>query len=318
MSITKARATPYDKTKTDVRMKGMMSFKESSVAEPTSPKVNVRRLDSRDTEVVKSQLNFNLDSDDDLKEWAIQKIKDPDWRWRGIKIDGIDIAKSRVYYHKDGQLKAMVLKQFIDALRQDLKFEIGKEKLSGNSITREETIKLIEQDIQNERPFMGQKILYIDYTNNQVVLEGHNSYGFNDFEPLDSFLDKYMENRKYGYMDSDTTVQVSEEETRKNNISDMAEAFRQALGIKPPRVESYAPLKETRQIGGLATELMGRGDPYTWTVEELSSVYKTGVVSNPTTKVSGNLNNTFIPPTVEPKIVRNSPGPTILQYDNQM
>jgi len=318
MSITKARATPYNKTKTDSRMKGMMSFKESSVAEPSSPKVNIRRLDSRDTASVKSELNFNIDSDDDLKEWAIQHIKNPDYRWRGIKIDSIDTRNNKVSYHQDGQLKTIVLKQFLDALRQDLKFELNKETLSGQSTTREETLKLIEQDIQNERPFKGKKILYIDHIKNQVVLEGDNVFGVNDYIPLDKFLDTYMADRKFGYMDSDTIVQASEEETRKNNIADMAEAFRQALGIKPPRVESYAPLRETRQIGSVATELMGRVNSYTWTVEELSSVYKTGVISNPTTKVSGNLNNTFIPATVEPKIVRNSPGPTVLQYENQM
>lgn len=318
MSITKARATPYNKTKTDVRMKGMMSFKESSVAEPSSPKVNVRRLDSRDTASVKSELNFNIDDNDQLITWAQDKIKDPDYRWRGLKLDSIDTRNNRVLYHKDGQLKAIVLKQFLDALRQDLKFELDKEKLSGQSTTRDETLKLIDQDIQNGRPFMGKKILYIDHEKNQVVLEGDNAFGINDYIPLDDFLNKYMEQRKFGYKDSDTTVQMSEEETRKNNISDMAEAFRQALGIKPPRVESYAPLRETRQIGSVATELMGRGDSYTWTVEELSSVYKTGMVPNMTSKVSGNLNNTFNPATVEPKIVRSSPGPTVLQFENQM
>lgn len=314
MSITKARATPYNKTSKDVRAKQMTVFSESIVAEP---KNNVRKLDSRDSSSV-SSLNFDVNNDDQLITWANDQIKDPDYRWRGIKIDKIDTRNNQVVYHDKGQLKTIVLKQFLDALRQDLTFELNKGKLSGQSTTREEVENLINQDIQNGRPYKGKKILYIDHQKNQVVLEGDNIFGLDDTIPLDKFINDYMENRKFGYKDSDTVVQASEEETRKNNIADMAEAFRQALGIKAPRIESYAPLKDSRQIGMLATELMGREMDHTWTAEELVSVYKTGNIPNMTAKVSGERNNIFVPQSIEPKLVRTAPGPAGLQYYTEM
>jgi hypothetical protein len=311
--MIKTRSAVYNKSDNKIRM-NMMSLASTDKSDNST-----RKLDNRDAQPTPANINFDLNNDADLITWARTQIENPDYRWRNVKITKIDTEKNEVtYYTKDGIMKRFPLKTYLDDLRQELKFDKNEVKVDGQVSTRQDIINLIKQDIQNQRPYKGKNILSIDESKGTVTLEGDSVLGFKNIVKLDAFISDYTEYRKFGYKDSDTIVQDLTEQTRKQNIEDMATAFKQALGIKAPKIETYKPTRETRSIGQFSSIMTTRDKPYIWTVDELSSVYKTGSIYNATTQVTGELNNTFNPVAPEQKISREGDSLSQIPFYNQI
>lgn len=294
---TTDNTNPYQRTRDPIPKN---TLKDDTIKKPA------RKLEE------KSPLDYNFNEDDDsqLTTWLQQHALDPDFTFRGLKIVKIDQTNKKVTLKSsDGVERTVLLAKFLSEARQEIKFKKGSIRLDGKVVQRSDIVNLIKQDIQNDKPFKGQKILSIDESKNVVTIETVNFLGFRTHEDisLDVFISDYIKGREFGYLDSDSTVQNLAEQTRLQNISDMSQAIKDALGIKPPKVIGFAPVKDTRLVENVCSGMMSRDSTGVWSLEELASVFKSGNVPYSNKKVSGELISGFIPTQPALQAIKVSP-----------
>lgn len=277
---------------------------------------NVKQANSKTPS--KTPISYDLDTDnkDQVIDWLKKQVaNDPDYTFRGYKIQSIDTKSNTIILiDKTGKPQKKVLSAFLDIVTQYIKNHQGKIKIDTQTSSIQQIVEVIKQDIQDGKTFRGKKIIDIDESANTVTVEGDDG-GFKTYS-IDEFINLYQQYRKIGYGDSVKLKQDLAEQTRLQNIEDLTTAFRNALGIKPPKISTYAPLRITRNIGALPNDF--RQNDYTWTLEEVSSVVKTISVPNKNTKVDGGLNNYFNPSQPEQEVIRSSatPQPGIFESHN--
>jgi hypothetical protein len=267
---------------------------------------NVKQANAKTSSKTPTSYDIDSDNKDQLIDWLKKQSQDPDYTFRGYKIQSIDTRTNTIIVvDKTGKPQKKILSTFLDIVAQYIKNEQGKIKIDTQTSSTQQIVELIKDDIRNNKTFRGKKIIDIDESANTVTIEGDDG-NFKTYS-IDEFIVLYQQYRKIGYGDSVQLKQDLAEQTRLQNIEDLTTAFRNALGIKPPKINTYAPLKITRHIDMLPNDF--RQNDYTWTLEEISSVVKTGVIPNKNTKVDGGLNNYFNPSKPEQKIVRSSATP---------
>lgn len=249
----------------------------------------------------------NPDSYEDVLLWLENQVsKNKNFTYRKYNIVKID-KKNKIielYNKKTGKLEERSLVGFINQLKSDIKNEIGDNTIDGKVITNKQIVDMIEKDIKNGRTFNGKVIVSIDYERNIVYLESNSNLGFYDQISLPKFIEQYKEVRKIGaYLDSVEDEQMLKENERQRNLEDMTEAFKAALGIKPPKVKYFAPLKIHRGIAQLPNNY--RDYNFHWTDEEIKQVNRMGKTPNPTRKVDGQLYDNFNPEVSQPQPERD-------------
>ncbi len=272
---------------------------------------NILKAQPIETKVAQfKDLNFdNVDPDnyDDVLLWLKDQVNsNPRFSFNDYNVIEIDEAgKIITVFNKRTQKKERrSLVGFINMLKEGIKNATGENKIGGKVVDNDTILGMIESDIKKGRTFKGKLITSIDYEAGKIYLKSNDAFGLEESVPLTEFISSYKKIRKLGqYGDTIETEQQIEQDIRQRNLEDMTEAFRTALGIKPPKVKYFVPLKIHRGVAQLPNQY--RDYNYHWTDDEIKQVHRLGRTPNPPVKVSGDLHDYFNPIPPQPQEARD-------------